>query len=233
VTEPSVSTTTSDCPCCQGSGQIRAGLTCPSCWHWLMNMGEIAEANNVSLSIVRRWVSAGYLKPVELPLLTRRKLFRRDDVLAFVASCPTAVDDGQRTQDEIAADARSREIAQNDEDGFDDYTGDNLPIVVRAGGIIDVIENRCNITTEDAEFERAMRSERDRELRAAGVDMERLAKLEGAHDAMLQQRADVWTRQQGRDENDGAVWRLLARREAILTKRIDATHAEIVKTRGY
>jgi len=78
-----------------------------------------------------------------------------------------------------------------------------------------------------------MRSERDRELRAAGVDMERLAKLEGAHDAMLQQRADVWTRQQGRDENDGAVWRLLARREAILTKRIDATHAEIVKTRGY
>jgi len=213
MTETTGSTTTSDCRCCHGSGPIRAGLTCPSCWHWLMNMGEIAEANNVSLSIVRRWVSAGYLKPVELPLLTRRKLFRRDDVLAFVASCPTAVDDGRRTQDEIA---------QDDEDGFDNYTGDDLPIVVRADGIIDVIENPCNITTEDAEFERAMRSERDRELRAAGVDMDRLAKLEGAYDTMLQQRGVHW----GAGDVDS---------EAVksLTAAIDATHAEIVKTRGY
>lgn len=69
----------------------------PSPYRLLMNMGEIAEASHVSLSVVRRWVSAGYLKPVELPLLTRRKLFRRDDVLTFVASCPTAVDDGQST----------------------------------------------------------------------------------------------------------------------------------------
>ena len=69
----------------------------PSPFRLLMNMPEIAEASHVSLSVVRRWVSAGYLKPVELPLLTRRKLFRRDDVLTFVASCPTAVDDGQST----------------------------------------------------------------------------------------------------------------------------------------
>jgi len=69
----------------------------PSPYRLLMNMAEIAEANNVSLSIVRRWVAAGYLKPVDLPLLTRRKLFRRDDVLTFVASCPTAVDNGQPT----------------------------------------------------------------------------------------------------------------------------------------
>ena len=222
MTEPSVSTTTSDCPCCQGSGQIRAGLTGPSCWHWLMNMGEIAEASNVSLSIVRRWVSAGYLKPVELPLLTRRKLFRRDDVLAFVASCPTAVDDGQRAQDEIAADARSREVAQDDEAGVDNYTGDDLPVVIRADGIIDVIENPCNITTEDAEFKRAMRSERDRELRAAGVDMERLAKIEAAYDDMLQQRGIHW----GAGDDDSAAVQKL-------TAAIDAAHAEIVKVRGY
>lgn len=43
---------------------------------------------------LRRRATAGHLKPVDLPLLTGRKLFRRDDVLAFVASCPTAVDDG-------------------------------------------------------------------------------------------------------------------------------------------
>ena len=222
MTETTASATTSDCRCCHGSDPIRAGLTCPSCWHWLMNMGEIAEANNVSLSIVRRWVSAGYLKPVELPLLTRRKLFRRDDVLAFVASCPTAVDDGQRAQDEIAEDARSREIAQDDEDGFDNYTGDDLPIVVRADGIIDVIENPCNITTDDAEFDRAMRSERDRELRAAGVDMERLAKIEAAYDDMLQQRGIHW----GAGDDDSAAVQKL-------TAAIDAAHAEIVKTRGY
>jgi hypothetical protein len=69
-----------------------------------MNMGEIAEASNVSLSVVRRWVAAGYLKPVELPLLTRRKLFRVDDVRAFVASCLNAGDDDRPTFQAIAQD---------------------------------------------------------------------------------------------------------------------------------
>jgi len=58
----------------------------PSPFRLLLNRQEIAEATNVSLSVVDRWVAAGYLAPVELPLLTRRKLFRRDDVLRFIAN---------------------------------------------------------------------------------------------------------------------------------------------------
>lgn len=151
----------------------------------------------------------------------------------FAGFEPEPDEDDQRTQDEIAEDSRSREIAQDDADGIDNYTGDDLPIVVRADGIIDVIENPCNITTVEAEYDRAMRAQRDAELRAAGVDMESLAKLEGAYDTMLRQRADVWTRLATLNENDGAQYRLAVRREASLTKAIDTTHAEIVKVRGY
>jgi len=140
----------------------------------------------------------------------------------FAGFEPEPDEDDQRTQDEIAEDSRSREIAQDDEDGFDNYTGDDLPIVVRADGIIDVIENPCNITTEDAEFDRAMRSERECELRAAGVDMDRLAKLEGVYDTMLNQRGIHW----GAGDVDSAAVR-------ELTVAIDVTHAEIVKVRGY
>jgi excisionase family DNA binding protein len=63
----------------------------PSPFRLLLDMQEVAEACNVSLSTVRRWVSSGYLRPVDLPNLSRRKLFRRDAVLAFIASCPDEV----------------------------------------------------------------------------------------------------------------------------------------------
>lgn len=53
----------------------------------LFNMDEIAGLTGVSLPVVRRWVAAGYLVPAQLPLLSRRRLFHRAAVLAFVASC--------------------------------------------------------------------------------------------------------------------------------------------------
>lgn len=43
---------------------------------------------------------------------------------------------------------------------LDTYTGSDLKSTIREDGIIDVEENAANITTEDAEFDRAMRAEK-------------------------------------------------------------------------
>jgi len=54
-------------------------------------------------------------------------------------------------------------------------TINNLPATVRADGIIDVVENGCNITTVEAEYDRAMK--------AAG-DFERAHPVEAAVQAL-------------------------------------------------
>ncbi len=54
----------------------------------------------------------------------------------------------------------------------------NLPVVTRADGIIDVAENSCGITTVEAEFDRAMRAQ---------GEYERAHPLEAAIQNMLHQ----------------------------------------------
>jgi excisionase family DNA binding protein len=63
---------------------------------FLLDEPEIAELCGVSRNTVREWVASGLLESVELPRARgtgrrkRRVLYRRDDVLAFVASLPSA-----------------------------------------------------------------------------------------------------------------------------------------------
>ena len=50
----------------------------------LIDEEELSDMLGVSKPTARRYVSEGYLRPVEMPLGIRRKLYRRADVEAFV-----------------------------------------------------------------------------------------------------------------------------------------------------
>lgn len=60
----------------------------------LLDEPEIAELCGTSRNTVREWSARGLIRPVELPVNRegqpkRRVLYRRADVLAFVASLPS------------------------------------------------------------------------------------------------------------------------------------------------
>lgn len=82
-TQGCVSTVTDEAP--PGNGPASSEHGCLRD-RLLFSMDEVAELTGVSLPVVRRWVAAGYLVPVQLPLLTRRRLFHRDAVLTFIAN---------------------------------------------------------------------------------------------------------------------------------------------------
>ena len=64
---------------------------------FLLSQADIAEMCGVSLPIVRRWVAAGKLISVRLPLCQRRKLYRVEDVARFVDACSDSKPGGGAT----------------------------------------------------------------------------------------------------------------------------------------
>lgn len=83
-----------------GGVSVSIAPTVPVVDRFLLDEPEVAELCGVSRNTVRDWCRRGLIVPVVLPHALdgdgnpkpkRRKLFRREEVLAFVTSLPSAV----------------------------------------------------------------------------------------------------------------------------------------------